>query len=162
MISIGQLRKHIADAAARVDADLAAATLAHAQFAAETARGYIGHLQGAVVTPPPVPSYVPAWEPLAAATVDDKAAMGFTPPDYEPLLRTGEMHESISGTAVGLTGVVGSTDEKAVYHELGTATMPPRPFLARAVVETTPLLAMTLGMIGLDLLTPSMRRGGRP
>jgi hypothetical protein len=157
MLTFKQLAQHLERSALRADADLAVVVKAHAEFGAGVARRYIGHLQPSLTVPAPTPAYFPAWEPLAAATVDDKAGLGFGPPDYEPLRRTGEMEESIEGVAAGLTGGIVSTDPKMVHHEFGTAHMPARSTLARALGETMPLLAMGLGMVGMDLLTPRRR-----
>jgi phage gpG-like protein len=49
-----------------------------------------------------------------------------------PLLETGELRASIEWTADGNQGWVGSNNDKAVWHELGTSRVPPRPFLAGA------------------------------
>jgi HK97 gp10 family phage protein len=52
-----------------------------------------------------------------------------------PLLETGEMRASIqwSTSHDGLEGHVGSNLDRAVYQELGTSRIPPRPFLAGAL-----------------------------
>ena len=62
--------------------------------------------------------------------------MGFHP--NEPLLRTGELRDSISTTAPvdegrAVCGYVGSKNPIAKYQELGTPRIPPRPFLGGAV-----------------------------
>jgi phage gpG-like protein len=53
-----------------------------------------------------------------------------------PLLETGELRASIewSTSANGLEGWVGSNNDKAVFHELGTSRIPPRSFLAGAAM----------------------------
>lgn len=71
------------------------------------------------------------WEPLAESTKRDKEAKGFgSPPDYDPLLRTGKMRDSIHHTVVGPLLSVGSDDPIAEYQELGTIRIPARSFLA--------------------------------
>jgi HK97 gp10 family phage protein len=70
------------------------------------------------------------WAPLAEATVADRVAQGFSPD--EPLLRTGELRDSIEAEAKGDKAVVGSTSDIALYQELGTDKIPPRPFLGPA------------------------------
>jgi hypothetical protein len=45
------------------------------------------------------------------------------------LLETGELRDSIHWNAEGAEGHVGSDLDKAVFHELGTAKIPPRSFL---------------------------------
>ena len=54
------------------------------------------------------------------------------------LLETGELRDSIEWTAHGLHGEVGSNNDKAVWHELGTSRIPPRPFLAGAAAAMGP------------------------
>ncbi len=69
------------------------------------------------------------WPRLSPATVARKGA-------DTPLLQTGQMRDSITHE-VSNDGraVVYTDDPKAVYHELGTARIPPRPFLSRAAIE---------------------------
>jgi HK97 gp10 family phage protein len=69
------------------------------------------------------------WPQLAPATQADREAKGY--PANEPLLRTGEMRDSITYTIVtpGELAEIGSNSDIAVYQELGTATIPARPFL---------------------------------
>lgn len=84
----------------------------------------------------------PAWDPLTPGTIQDKQRQGFGVPD--PLLRTGQMRDSID-IEVGEDGfAVGSRDPIARYQELGTEGpnpapdgyhVPPRPFLGPALYE---------------------------
>lgn len=67
------------------------------------------------------------WPPLKPETIARKAN-GDT-----PLLETGEMRDSISHEVHGDTARVGSSSDKALWHELGTSKIPPRPFLQGAV-----------------------------
>lgn len=157
MLTISELAQHIRDSIPRARDELAQVARTHAELGAQVARGYIGHLQPSLTITEPLPEHVPAWEPLAPSTVEDKAALGFGPPDYEPLRRSGILEQSIEGAAVGLTGAIASTDEKMVYHELGTATMPARPVLARALIETLPALSLAMAVVALDALRPRRR-----
>jgi len=92
------------------------------------AKDSIGHYQSAG-------GGFPAWSPLRPSTEARKAALGY--PADAPLLATGEMRDSISHTVVrrmlGASVVVGSSDQKMVYHEFGTSKMPPRPVLGPAM-----------------------------
>lgn len=72
----------------------------------------------------------PAWPQLAERTQRERVALGFTPND--PLLRTGELADSIGITTTFNEAVVGSDKDEAVYQELGTRHIPPRSFLGRA------------------------------
>jgi phage gpG-like protein len=69
------------------------------------------------------------WPPLKPATIARKLR-GNT-----PLLETGEMRDSIEWTVHGLEGQVGSNNDKAVWHELGTSHIPPRSFLASSAIS---------------------------
>lgn len=68
------------------------------------------------------------WPQLAESTQHDRERKGFAP--NEPLLRTGELRNSISHQVVSDHEVeIGSDSKVALWQELGTATIPPRPFL---------------------------------
>jgi hypothetical protein len=76
----------------------------------------------------------PRWPELAESTKKDREKKGY--PANEPLLRTGELKDSITweahATSHGAEACVGSDDQKAVWQELGTSRIPPRPFLTTA------------------------------
>lgn len=82
-----------------------------------------------------------SWAELADMTKADRVAQGF--PANEPLLRTGEMRDSIGVSCEGNKAVVGSASDIAMYQELGTDSngrsdnggIPPRPFLGPAAFE---------------------------
>ncbi|MDE1915005.1 MAG: phage virion morphogenesis protein [Sphingomonadales bacterium] len=74
---------------------------------------------------------VPAWAELADATKADRVAKGF--PEDEPLLRTGDLRDSISHEARGNEAWIGSDSDIAEYHETGTSRMPPRPIFGTAL-----------------------------
>lgn len=65
------------------------------------------------------------WAPLAPSTLEKKAA-------DTPLLETGEMRDSIEHKVDGSEAYIGSDNDKAVWHELGTAKIPARSFLVGA------------------------------
>ena len=71
-------------------------------------------------------TYIFGWAPLAESTVARKAR------GDSPLLETGELRDSIHYTVRGNSGEVGSDLDKAVWMELGTKSIPPRPFLSSA------------------------------
>jgi hypothetical protein len=85
-----------------------------------------------------------AWDPLAEATKEQRSAAGF--PADEPLLRTGEMRDSIEHKVVGHEGHVGSDSDIAVYQELGTSKIPARSFLGGAAFELAPTIAEETGL----------------
>lgn len=79
------------------------------------------------------------WDELTKGTQADRMRAGFSA--NEPLLRTGDMRDSITHTVEGNRVVIGSDDPIALYQELGTHGpgvgpsgyhVPPRPFLATA------------------------------
>src|SRR5271155_3087455 len=74
------------------------------------------------------------WPDLAPATIADKQAHGFPAP--KPLLRTGEMRDSITHSVDGNQGCVGSDSQIAVYQELGTRHIPPRSFLVSSAISS--------------------------
>jgi phage gpG-like protein len=53
-------------------------------------------------------------------------------PHDSPWQQTGALQASIGHVTTGLTATVGSNDPAAGPQEYGTATIPPRPFLAPA------------------------------
>lgn len=74
------------------------------------------------------------WAPLAERTIADKQHKGFATP--KPLLRTGELRDSIQYTVHGNEGAVGSDLKVAVYQELGTSRIPPRSFLVSSAISS--------------------------
>jgi phage gpG-like protein len=74
------------------------------------------------------------WPPRAQSTISDKASHSFPTP--KPLLRTGEMRDSIEHTVHGLEGAVGSDCEIAAFQELGTSRIPPRSFLVSSAIAS--------------------------
>ena len=74
-------------------------------------------------------TYTYNWERLKPETVARKRS------GDSPLLETGELRDSISYTVGIGEAHVGSNNDKAVWHELGTKRVPPRPFLMRAAIQ---------------------------
>lgn len=85
----------------------------------------------------------PAWAPLKPDTIADRVSQGFTPDD--PLLRSGDMRESIEREVQGLEAAIGSKSDIALYQEMGTATIPPRPFLGPAAYANKENIQKILG-----------------
>jgi HK97 gp10 family phage protein len=100
------------------------------------AKSEIGHYQGEV-------GPFPAWAALADSTEAQKARMGY--PAGAPLLATGAMRDNITHEISGHEAVVGSPDEKAVYHEFGTSKMPPRPVFGPAAFKSLEKLHNLIG-----------------
>lgn len=72
-------------------------------------------------------TYDYGWPELSDRTQEERERLGFSPND--PLLRTGELQESIKHDVDNKTVYIGSTLDKALFHEIGTSKIPPRPFL---------------------------------
>jgi hypothetical protein len=68
------------------------------------------------------------WAPLSPETLAHKTGPG-------PLKESGQLHDSIGWTAKGNEGWVGSDDDRAIWHELGTFRIPARSFLAAAAMR---------------------------
>jgi HK97 gp10 family phage protein len=94
-----------------------------------------------------------AWQELADSTKADRESKGF--PENEPLLRTGDMRESISRSlsTSGLEAQIGSDSDIAVFQELGTSKMPPRSFLGGAMAESLPEIKAVLADSLVGMLT---------
>jgi HK97 gp10 family phage protein len=102
----------------------------------KSAKAKIGEYQDAA---PPFAG----WAELADSTKADRVRRGY--PEDEPLLRTGEMRESIGHKVRGNEVTIGSDSDIAVYQELGTEHIPPRSFLGGAMAEELPRLKEILG-----------------
>lgn len=83
------------------------------------------------------------WAALAEATKADRVRQGY--PEDEPLLREGDMRDSIGHVVEGHEAVVGSDSEIAVYQELGTSRIPARSFLGGAAFRKAEEVANALG-----------------
>lgn len=103
----------------------------------EKARDNVGQYHDAV-------GPVPAWAPLADATKADRVSQGYTEDD--PLLRSGELRDSIGHEVSGNTAWVGSTSDLAPLHEFGTSRMPPRPIFGTALYENISEVVHQVGL----------------
>ena len=92
-----------------------------------------------------------AWEELAESTKEDRVSKGFT--ENDPLLRTGQLRDSISHKTHGLEAHIGSTSEIMVWQELGTPKIPPRPVLGPAVEHNIESLKKIVGGAVVSRLT---------
>lgn len=102
-----------------------------------------------------------AWAELADSTKQDRESQGY--PEDEPLLRTGELRESIEHKVIGLVAHVGSDSDIAVYQELGTDKLPPRSFLGGAAHEKAPEVVEMIGSnVALHLAGEKVFQGKLP
>jgi hypothetical protein len=97
--------------------------------------------------------YQPGWAPLAESTLKDKAAKGFPVPS--PLKRTGKMAGSYKKEVLlsELALVIGSEDKVALFQEMGTSRIPPRPVLHLALQRSLPFAADVFGEVAMSLMT---------
>jgi HK97 gp10 family phage protein len=107
-----------------------------AQLIETTAKEELGTYQDEV-------GHFPAWAPLAESTERHKERMGY--PADSPLVATGEMRDNISHVVKGTEAVIGSPDERAIFQEMGTSTIPPRPFLGPAVYRNKERIEKIIG-----------------
>lgn len=88
-------------------------------------------------------TYEYGWPQLAESTQKQRERQGF--PANEPLLRTGEMRDSIQYSYDHREARVGSNSDIAVYQELGTSKIPPRSFLKETLVRKMPEIEKIIG-----------------
>lgn len=134
--SLGHFARHLATLEVAVALELRRGLDKVASAVKQTAKDEIGVYQPAI-------GPFAAWSPLAESTVADRVAKGYSPD--QPLLRDGTMRDSIDKDVSGLEAVIGSTSDIAVYQELGTDKIPPRPFLGPAVLHNERLIKRILG-----------------
>jgi HK97 gp10 family phage protein len=84
-------------------------------------------------------TYDYGWTPLAASTIASKAT------GDSPLLETGEMRDSIEHTVTHDEAQIGSNNDKALWQELGTSKIPPRPFLQGALQHKADEVVAVIG-----------------
>lgn len=115
-----------------------------ARIVQKDAQRRIGEYQGAE-------GGFPAWDELAESTKEDRVRKGYTKND--PLLRSGDLRESITTEHSRLEAVIGSKLDIAAYQEFGTNKIPPRPFLGPAAIKTAPKVAALVGGVVISAIT---------
>lgn len=88
-------------------------------------------------------TYRYGWPQLAQSTQTERVRLGFTPND--PLLRTGDLRDSVSHQVLGNIGYIGSNDMKAVWNFLGTSSIPPRDPILGAIMTEEPNIESAIG-----------------
>lgn len=161
MITLTEAAAYYRASAERCEAELSTIVVTVIERAGELARGYIGQQQN---------GWPMAWSPLSSATVEGfRHRRGFWVPGKEslgyggydsPMLRTGNMRDSIETNVVELFGEVGSNDKKALFQEMGTPgadyPIPPRPFLAKGLMDASYQIEELAGEVAFDLLLPKV------
>lgn len=127
---------HLARIAIEVEIETHHALTRAAKIVEAEAKAEIGHYQDAV-------GPFAGWAELADRTKADRLNAGY--PENEPLLRTGELRDSIGHKVEGHEAAVGSDLAVAEWQELGTSRIPPRSFLGGAAVRKTPEVVEVIG-----------------
>ncbi len=132
--SFGALAREMKMNLARLPAAYGVAMEKSALLVEATAKAEIGTYQTSDMGP-----FNP-WPQLAQSTITEKRRLGYADEENDnPLLRTGEMRDSIAHEAAPTGFCVGSPSEILVYQELGTSRgLPPRPVLAPALYRSAP------------------------
>ncbi len=94
-------------------------------------------------------------ERLATAVKENLSEPAGAGEHDRPWLRTGALRDSVDSVSDGLEAAVGSSDPAAAPQEMGTARMPPRPFLMPVAAELGEVVATAVGEAVADAL-----RGG--
>lgn len=136
-MDLEQLARQLSSASASIATGLEASFRVIVKEIEETAKEEIGIYQ---------PAYGPfdAWAPLAESTKADRVRQGYS--EDEPLLRSGEFRDSIGSEVVGLAAIVGTKSEIGLWQEVGTAHIPPRPFIGPAYIRKIDSLMEAIGM----------------
>lgn len=116
-----------------------------AKLIQEEAKKEIGWLQPSV-------GPFPAWEELADSTKEEKERLGYVfNDDYNPLLRTGELRDSIKYeiNMGSLEAIIGTESMIGAFQEYGTKYIPPRPFMGAAAFKNANKIAQIFGEITL-------------
>jgi len=135
-VDLEQFAREMSFASATIATGLEASFRVIVKEIEETAKEEIGVYQ---------PAYGPfnAWAPLAESTKADRIRMGYS--EDEPLMRSGELRESIQSEVVGLAAIVGTKSEIGPWLEVGTERIPPRPFIGPAYVRKIDPLMESIG-----------------
>jgi HK97 gp10 family phage protein len=136
--SLGAFAAHLAARQAKIAVEIREGLHIVAEAVEKTAIQKIGEYQGES-------GQFPAWATLAESTEAEKARLGY--PADAPLLREGDLRDSISHEVTGLDAVVGSTSPIAPFQEFGTSKMPPRPFIGPAAFERKKEIETVLGAV---------------
>ena len=95
------------------------------------------------------------WAPLAESTVSEKERLGYTGKvsATDPLLRTGELRDSIEVRDVSPSrAIVASDDPVLAYQEFGTSRIPPRPVIGAALFRSKAAIEKILGTAAASLI----------
>lgn len=151
--SLGSFGMYLLEAATAEVVALEAGLAKVAEHVEKVAKSEFGEYQPGV-------GAFPAWTELADSTKAQRVALGYS--ENDPLLRSGELRDSIGHEVAGLEAVIGSTSDVMVYQELGTHTIPPRPVLGPAAIRSEKVIqrmigeAAVLGILGMRTLPAAL------
>lgn len=125
-MNLEQFARELSSASASIASGLEVSFRVIVKEIEETAKEKIGVYQ---------PAYGPfdAWVPLAESTKADRVRRGYS--EDEPLLRSGDLRDSIQSDVMGLAAIVGTKSEIGLWQEVGTSYIPPRPFIGPAYIR---------------------------
>lgn len=100
------------------------------------------------------------WRPLTPDYVSDKKAAGLTGrvSATDTWLLTGATLKSLAVATEAHSVVLGAGTDQAVWNEVGTAKMQPRPLLAKAMANATDFAEDEFYAAAVSLLVPGGRR----
>ncbi len=134
--SLGAFAAHLVERQLETPVILHAGLEVVAAHIEKVAKDAIGEYQDA-------PGPFAAWPELADSTKAARLAKGYS--ENEPLLREGDLRDSITHEVRGLEAVIGSESDIAEYQECGTATIPPRPFIGPAAINSEQVILDVIG-----------------
>ena len=137
-MDLEQFARELSSSSARIATGLESSFRVIVKEIEETAKEEIGVYQ---------PAYGPfdAWAPLGESTKADRIRQSYS--EDEPLLRSGELRESIQSEVVGLAAIVGTKSKIGLWQEVGTKHIPPRPFIGPAYVRKIDPLMEAIGVV---------------
>lgn len=124
------------------------------RFLEKESKAIIGHLQAGY-------GEFKAWPELADSTKEEKEKLGYgdASNDWQPLLRTGEMRDSISYATELHKVYIGSTSDIMVYQEMGTGRIPARPVLGLAIYREKRKVQLAIGNFMYSWITDTRAQG---
>lgn len=108
------------------------------------AKNRIGEYQGSV-------GPFQDWAPLADSTEAEKERLGYALD--APLLREGDLKNSIEHEVENGEAIIGSKLDIAAYQEFGTEKIPPRPFIGPAAFANKDKIERLIGNAAIEGLT---------
>ena len=142
--SLGHFAEHLLKSAIAEEMEMHKGLERCAKLIEKTAKAEIGVYQ-------PEVGPFQDWAELAGSTKEDRTRLGYT--DDEPLLRSGELRDSITHETAGLEAVIGSTSPVMAYMEFGTLNAPPRPVMGPAAFRNKEKIRKIVGVSAISGMT---------